>query len=454
MVRKRGVTWIMVLLGWASLIVLRAGAQEKSGVSLKFGFSERIRNEYYNNISDMDMKKDDRTDYYRIRTSVWGQVRYAPVATLYAKLTNEFRKYVYDPKKRDFTWDEIVFDNLYLKLETPNKFAALTLGRQNLMYGEGFILLEGAPWDGSRTIYHDAAKLSLAKGKTSVDFLAIDNTRIDDHLKPVIRGSKLKNGELKGQTKDQWMNDGEEKAFGLYATTTAIAKTKLEAYFFQKIEKPDPWINKGGPTDELNLNTLGARVNYAFTDRISLTTEWALQTGTQGAIDHKAFGGYGYLTYLIDQKTKSSLSGGVICLSGDDPSTKNNEGWNPLFSRWPKWSELYIYSYLNEVNRGSVRVAYWTNLWSPYLSYTIQVTKKATMIGNFFLLKAFEKRQIPGGGTGTGLTRGKEVQIWFKYAFNKYLSGHILADQLVPGNFYTFPYTSGPFVRGELMISI
>jgi hypothetical protein len=451
--RKLSLAWMIVAVVCAAGIPADSRSEEKTGLSFKFGLSERFRNEYYNNISDMNGEKDDQTDYFRVRTSVWGQLRYAPVATLYLKFTNEFRKYMIDPKDRDFTWDEIVCDNLYLKLESPCKMASLTLGRQNLNYGEGFILLEGAPWDGSRTIYHDAVKLSLTKGKTTVDLLGIDNARFDDRL-PLVRGADLSDGKLKAQNPDQWMNDGEERALGLYATTTALARTKAELYFFRKTEWPEPWINRGGPTDRLDLNTLGARVSYAFSDRVSVTGEWAGQTGSQGAIDHRAFGGYTYATYLVDPASKSSLSAGAICLSGDDPATADNEGWNPLFSRWPKWSELYIYSYMNEVIRGSTRVAYWTNIWAPYLSYTMQFTKKASLNGNFYLLKAFENRVIPGGGAGTGLNRGKEVQFWLRYMFNKNVSGHILVDQLVPGDFYAFPRTAGPFCRAELFINL
>jgi hypothetical protein len=449
--RKHGVVWSFVFI--AGLFAVSAPAQEKSKLSLKLGFVERIRNEYYNNIQDMSVYNDDRNDYFRIRTSVWAQAAYAPYATAYVKLTNEFRKYLSDPKDRDFTWDEIIFDNLYLKLETPGKLAALTVGRQNLTYGEGFILMEGAPWDGSRTIYHDAVKLSLSKGKTTVDLLAIDNTKIDDRL-PVIRGSKLKNGELKAQNKDQWMNDGEEKAFGVYATTTAVPKSKLEAYFIQKTELPDPWIPKAGVLrDELKLNTLGARLNYGFTPRLSLTTEWAYENGTQGAIKHKAYGGYGYLTFVVEPQSKAALSAGVIALSGDDPKTADNEGWNPLFSRWPKWSELYIYSVMSEVIRNSTRTAYSTNMLAPYLSYTTQLTGRCTLLANYFFLNAFQARTLPDGSM-SGKTRGQEAQCWVKWVFNKNLTGHLLLDFLVPGNFYALPRTRGSFIRGELMIAI
>jgi len=205
--------------------VLALSGEAYSGV-IKAGLIERIRYEYYDNTTDFNANKNDKNGYFRIRTSAWGQLSYQSKATLYLKLTNEFRKYVDDPKDRDFTWDEIFFDNLYLNLMIPGKWGSLTVGRQNLMYGEGFVLMDGTPWDGSRSIYYDAVKLSLTRGKTAVDFLAIDNTRIEDWL-PVVRGSKLSDGLLKGQPKDQPLNDGAEKAFGLYLTSTALPKSKV-----------------------------------------------------------------------------------------------------------------------------------------------------------------------------------------------------------------------------------
>ncbi|MBN1893964.1 alginate export family protein [bacterium] len=422
-----------------------------SGV-IQAGLIERIRYEYYNNTTDFDYHKSDQNGYFRIRTSAWGQLNVQSRAALYLKLTNEFRKYTFDPKDRDFTWDEIFFDNLYLRLMIPGQWGSLTVGRQNLMYGEGFILMDGTPWDGSRSIYYDALKLSLTRGKTAVDLLAVDNTRIEDRL-PVIRGSKLSDGELKGQPKDQPLNDGAEKAFGLYITSTALPKSKIEAYYIRKTEKPEPWYPRVQTADELSLNTIGFRLNHSLTGALSLTTEWAYQKGTQGAMDHKAFGGYLYGTYQIDAAGKSAFSAGLYCLSGDDPATADNEGWNPLFSRWPKWSELYIYSHMSEINRGAARVAYWTNILAPYLSYSTQPVPKLTLIANLYLLRAFEERTF-ADGSPSGKGRGTEVQSWIKYAFNKKVSGHLLFDWLIPGNFYPKPRTSGPFMRGEILINI
>jgi len=431
--------------------VLALSGEAYSGV-IKAGLIERIRYEYYDNTTDFNANKNDKNGYFRIRTSAWGQLSYQSKATLYLKLTNEFRKYVDDPKDRDFTWDEIFFDNLYLNLMIPGKWGSLTVGRQNLMYGEGFVLMDGTPWDGSRSIYYDAVKLSLTRGKTAVDFLAIDNTRIEDWL-PVVRGSKLSDGLLKGQPKDQPLNDGAEKAFGLYLTSTALPKSKVEAYYIRKTEKPEPWYPKAEIADELNLNTAGIRLNHSLTGTLSLTAEGAYQNGTQGAINHKAFGGYLYGTYQLDAASKSAVSAGAFCLSGDDPATADNEGWNPIFSRWPKWSELYIYTYMSEINRGAARVAYWTNMLAPYCSYTTQPTPKLTLIANLYLLRALEARTL-ANGKESGKSRGTEVQAWIKYAFSKNVSGHLLFDWLIPGDFYPKPRTSGPFMRGEVLITI
>jgi hypothetical protein len=39
------------------------------------------------------------------------------------------------------------------------------------------------------------------------------------------------------------------------------------------------------------------------------------------------------------------------------------EGWDPIFSRWPKWSESFIYTFTRES-----RPSYWSNMSSLYAS--------------------------------------------------------------------------------------
>jgi hypothetical protein len=447
----------MVLICLLFLSVLPLSAADNN-VKLTWGFSERIRNEYQNNIQDYNKDKLDKIDYFRIRTSLWGQMAYGSNLTLFAQLTNEFRPYLIDnkrfkdfpdKKKRDFTFDEIFFDNLYLKYTTGSTTpVTFTIGRQNLMYGEGFVLMDGGPWDGSRAIYHDAVKVSLKSGTTTIDMLGISNTRVEERL-PVLRGKKLSDGELLGQTKDQWMNDGKEAAVGLYMVQKLEKFGQVDAYFIYKQENPNPQININASKDILKLNTLGARIMHPLDAKWTLTTEWAGQIGSQGTYDQKSWGGYGYLTYLLKKEPKAAVTGGCIALSGDDPKTHDNEGWNPLFSRWPKWSELYIYSTLIETINGAKRVAYSTNTLSPYLSYSMTVHKLVSFTANWYHLRAFQSRMI--GTEESGKIRGNELQLWVYFKWTPKFTSHILLDYFMPGNFYAEPRSSGMFLRGEIM---
>jgi hypothetical protein len=56
------------------------------------------------------------------------------------KFTNEFRVYM-APKNRVFNWNEVFFDNLYLKWKVSNTVPlTLTAGRQDMKFGEGFVI--------------------------------------------------------------------------------------------------------------------------------------------------------------------------------------------------------------------------------------------------------------------------------------------------------------------------
>jgi len=444
-----------------SALVSGLGAQD-AGNKFKFGITERLRNTYYNNITDYHAKEttivdnkesvkyDDETDFIRVRTNVWAQYSFTPSLMAFVQLTNEFRPYLIDPADRDFTFDEIFFDNLYLKWTVGSANpVTFTVGRQNLTYGEGFVLMDGSPWDGSRSIYQDAVKVSLKKGTTTIDLLGISNTAIEERL-PVLRGGDLQDGKIKGQPKDQPMNDNLEQAIGLYMTRKGDAGCHFEGYYIYKMEDPEPVKGTAlAPKDELSFSTIGARYSRPLIEKLSMTTEWAYQFGSQGDIDQKSFGGYAYLSYLVCEKTKGTLSGGLTLLSGDDPATDNNEGWNPVFSRWPKWSELYIYSYLGEEIQGARRVAYWTNLMQPYISWNCSPTPKINVTATFLHLRAMQTRML--GADESGNVRGNELQLLVKFKLSKSLSAQILYDHFFPGDFYAAGSDSGQFIRCDLM---
>jgi len=137
---------------------------------------------------------------------------------------------------------------------------------------------------------------------------------------------------------------------------------------------------------------------------------------------------------------------GGIYLSGDDPETGKNEGWDPMFARWPKWSESYIYTQIRED-----RVGYWTNLKSLWLQAEFKPFPESYLRLDYHHLMAPQASDFaqlfPGGG---GDKRGDLFIGRLGYRFNKHLAGYILWEGFVPGDYY-WPGANGySWMRTEL----
>jgi hypothetical protein len=445
---------------WCFVLFLTIASQLAAAPAFKWGFQERLRNEFMNNNVDFNADKDDKQDFYRVRTSLWGQYDFSSKLSVRVQINNEFRHYTdtrVTDAGRENTGDEIIFEHLFLKYTTGSQNpVTVTLGRQNLMYGEGFILMDGGPWDGSRTIYHDAAKISYKKGDVTYDLLGISNPQYDYRL-PKLRFTET-GGKYLGLPKNydghQLMNDGLEEALGLYITKKPATGTQLEGYYFYKVEQPEYALPAfqgitAAQKSRLNLHTVGGRVVHPLAANLKLLTEWAYQTGGQAENKISAYGGYANLAYTLLPKKNGVLTAGFNLLSGDDPKTADVEGWNPLFSRWPKWSELYIYSQTAENNGGGRKIAYWTNTFSPNIKFDIAAHSKLDVTLWLHHLKAFQS-----SASGTGKTRGSEFQLWLKFKFTKQLTGVFLYDYFLAGDFYAAPRANAAFIRGELMYTL
>ncbi len=71
-------------------------------------------------------------------------------------------------------------------------------------------------------------------------------------------------------------------------------------------------------------------------------------------------------------------------LSGDDPSTKNDEMFDVLWGRWPRWSEVYnIYSYVQET-----RVGQTANLHRIGPTLTLTPIKDLDLSASYYVLLA------------------------------------------------------------------
>ena len=151
------------------------------------------------------------------------------------------------------------------------------------------------------------------------------------------------------------------------------------------------------------------------------------------------------------------MTAGLIYLSGDDPHTREYEGWDPLYSRWPKWSELYIYTLAGENG-----VAYWNNLLAPYLQLSLRPEKRIELIGEAYLMYAPQEAPIvfapgdplPVDDTDAGTQeRGLLTRVWLKWRATEYLAGHLLWERFAPGTFYDTDADTAHFLRWEFIFT-
>jgi hypothetical protein len=295
----------------------------------------------------------------------------------------------------------------------------VTAGRQDLNFGEGFVIADGTPGDGSRSYYFNALRLDadIAKGHRLTAFAHA--TKTTDRFLPVIN------------PRPQALAEQPEKAVALYYAG-AFGKAKVDAYAVRKTTD----ANEAWPVPT-RTDTFGARAVAALAKPLALTAEAALQTGRYGDAGRLAYGAIGHLDYDLTGTLpllKTFVLGGIL-LSGDDPATARMEGWDPIFSRWPKWSESYIYTFTRES-----RQSYWSNLSSLYAQLALDFGARSD--GHIMVMPMEAGYAQPGvfpGGTGRG--RGTLVRGRLNYKISKFLTGRFIWEHFDPGTLY-FPGAS------------
>ena len=461
---RTGRRWMGAMVAGAMLAaaagqaLAQGEASEPDSLKLSAGGDIRIRQVFF---KDIPIKADPpgvtrggENHFFRFRTRVWGELDAFENITVYGRLANEFREYV-KPDNEDWEKpDEVIVDNLYL--DVRNLFGDrvdLRIGRQDLVYGTGKVLLEGTPKDGSRTIYSDAVKLTWkgldpAASKTSIDFLGIYNEP-ENHL-----AYKSEERDLTGLVAG--FNDMRESGGGVYVKNKMSDSFSGEYYYFYKEESE--WSrmvrNAAGEMEErvtpkLELNTVGARLMPKFTDRFSANVEGAYQFGERGEAEVQGLMVDAFLRYALPwfESMNPVVGAGIYYLSGSEPGASREKGWNPLWARWPQYSELYIYAYDAD---GAGR---WSNVSMPHVDLTFSPfkgVKTAAMVGYMMA----PEEDGPGGGDERGLlgTMRTDFTVRERLLTSKdKLTGHLLFEVVDPGDYYSSERHTAYFARWELM---
>jgi hypothetical protein len=428
------------------------------------GFDFRARQENLNNIPYVNGRGPGlHQDYLRVRERVWGSLGTDDLS-VYTRLANEWRSY-WAPGHlvKNCNWpDETLVDSLYL--DVKNLFADrvdLRIGRQDLMYGAGRVIMDGTPGDGSRTFFLDAVRATIRLDPANtIDLLGIRNgphtdlaTGSKDHDLTQIWGRQYLG--MKG-------NNLTETGAGAVWKNRSDKDIPFEAYALWKNEsgwrKWDTTYTAYTPMHGRNVYTLGLRTTPRLGDELTGDFEGAAQFGrTDDGQD--IFAGMGYAGVTWQPKVQTSwqpyLKPACYYMSGDkNPDDGTVNAWDPLWARYPQFSELYVLAY-----NAQYGVGYWSNLVypdleagvtfapqhkfciysGPMLAAVKDVSADSRLRGWLSVARYDFPIRTPGKGGGDILSRRLAVY------------GHLLAEVLTPGEYYQ-EQSMAYFLRWEINV--
>jgi hypothetical protein len=446
---------------------------------LSWGADLRIRNEYYNNalslgsgIPGSPFNTLHAQDYFRYRGRVWTSITPIEDLSLNARLVAEPREFMetstFDTyfEKDGMQWRYGIFDSLNVQWRKPLDMpATLTVGRQDIFLGDGWLVGDGTPEDGSFTTFLDSARFTynLEDQKTTIDAIGIIQDGRPDGWLPTLGPSTSQGGDPNAYL----LTDQNEKGAILSIANKSLPAANLGGYF---IYKQDSAINSAPASlysDNADIYTFGARVSGVVKDNWNYSVEGAYQFGRkqyqynppleltywdENYHNLSAFGLNSRFGYSFKDTLNNQLTLSYEFLSGTRPGSGTDGNFDVLWGRWPRWSEMYnIYGYVNET-----RVGQMDNLHRIGPTWSFTPIKDMQFSLSYYALFADQSlptiQTLPGAYTDTGNFRGHYLQSILKYKFSQHMSGHLWSEFLFPGNYYVSSQMM-TFLRAEVMFT-
>jgi hypothetical protein len=433
---------------------------------MNWGGDLRVRNEYFNDLLTLNPNAyTHQQDYFRFRGRVFASVTPVDDLSVNVRLTAEPREWMMPAGYTTYhgnegmAWYYGIFDAMNVQWRNVATLPlTVTVGRQDVFLGDGWLVAEGTPYDGSWTTYIDSARLTYVfkEQHTTVDAIGIIQNAWNNAWIPIINAS--------GATT---LTEQNEKGAILQVANTSIPEANLTGYF---IYKNDSQVAANG--DNADIYTFGGRVSGLVQEHWKYSVEGAYQCGqkqdnvlnqsgnnptlspsaqTTGFRNLNAYAGNTKLSYLFNDAYNDQLSLSYEFLSGDNPNTKNDEMFDVLWGRWPRWSEIGLYMYAKET-----RIGQEGNLHRFGPTWSVSPTKKMTFSTSYYALFSDQNvatRGATGLFTESGNFRGHFAQAVLKYTFSKHVNGHLWGELLFPGDYYQYT-TVIPFVRVEVTFTL
>ena len=439
------------------------GAPPAAASWLTGGGDVRLRNEYFNNAFTLsEVAPLHEQDYFRLRVRLWGSATLIPDLTFNVRVAAEPR-----------IWERPAFVKQHTGTGTEERYVipdtfnvkwthafglplTITAGRQDILLGDPlnwWLVCDGTPGDGSWTLFLDGVRATLDAPaiKTKFDLFAIDQHAKPDAWLPII-GAKSTYG----------LAEQDERGLVLYASNKARPQAQVDGYFIYK--KDTRFFATG---DNAEIYTLGAKLggapapNWLYSIEGAWQWGWKQDPGVKVPVnvsglrrDLQACALNARLSYSFKDPLNNQVNLVGEYLSGDKPGTTDrDEMFDILWGRWPRFSELYIYSYTMETGG---KIAQLNNLLRVGAGWSCTPAKGTTFSATYQAL--FAPEDVPTRALSAALFsrnghfRGHFLQLVLKHQFSKQLSGHLWAEFVREGDFYARRDTL-TFLRGELLLT-
>ena len=423
--------------------------QLSEDIKFRVGGDVRARYEGYGfNVVAPNAPKDHRhtTEYLRVRTRLYGAFDFGEDMTINLRLANRFHYVTTSPSKRNndgaSTWefpDEVYVDsaNVVFKNLVDGKLS-ITLGRQDMMLGNGLLISEGTPFDQGRSVYFDGISARYKDDTETVTAFVFYDSWKDRYVFINDRNRTLRCGDI--------------FTAGLYWTHSFGKAINLDTYYmFNDVDDrhPDTVDRCYHDADSsVSLHTAGFRLFGTAPDWLDYSLEAARQFGRKAGGEH--IGGEmadaRLNIHLCDETTFKPMLGLEIAhFSGDDGGKGRDRYWNPMLCQCPLWGEELMPIMLNSI---------WSNLNMLGTKMSCNLTENCKL--SFYATEFFldDRDGIVGSDTnvkddGSHIRHDRHVGLLVgtcaAYSFNQYLSCQAWLSHFMPGNYFNNGHDSNWF---------
>jgi hypothetical protein len=145
-----------------------------------------------------------------------------------------------------------------------------------------------------------------------------------------------------------------------------------------------------------------------------------------------AGGGYFRGGWTAAGRIRPTIELGGLGLSGDDPTTREFEGWDGFYSEWPSYSELLVYTmYDNTTRVPNDDAGTWTNLIAAWVE--LRVRPSSAVRGALRASRLVAPRNT---GPGAGDVRGSLIAARLELIIMPGVTGELLGESFDPGDYY------------------